>query len=271
MKKAMVYCCLSLVMNSVLAESKPVAGITIFKEQLDKAKSGVVYAQKNVGAYYYFGYDGVEQNYKKSFEWFELAAKAGDRKSQEMIAYMYSQGIYVEKSDERALSWIKESKATEKREKDYLLNCKPYRSEIGCLAQWEGLPSLQKQKSNFEENLKKANTKKVTKSVALAQYNVFKSYMYGEGVGVSHSDAISWIMKSAYNKNAKAAYNLAVLFYLTKGVGPDFLEFMEIAEELKEEDAVLIMKLIRLDEKNYHLENYAPITQMIKPFIEMKY
>lgn len=268
MKKIIIACLLAINGSMSLAEIKPV---NVFEEQLSKAQGGQVFAQRNVGAYYYFGYDGVPQDIQKSFQWFAQAAISGDRKAQEMIAYMYNQGIHVPKNDELALVWHEESRKTLVREQTYLLNCKPYKSEIGCLAQWESLPSLKEQQTKFSQNLEivKANTDKAI--VANAQYELFKSYMFGEAVAISHGDALKWLMNAAYNKHAKASFNMAVLFFLTKGVGADFVEFMEIAENLGDEDAILLMKVIRLDEKNYHLENYAPITAMVKPFIELKY
>lgn len=255
-----------LVFNSLIAQANEQGEKDpIFIEQLKNANQGIVISQKNIGAYYYFGYAGVKQDYKKSFQWFEKAAKEDNQQSQEMLAYMYSVGQYVEKNENLALFWHNKSLEVEKRNHKYFNNCQKYRTEIQCSAQLERLSSWDKQVIEFNKNLQKAKGGNIK-----SQYNVSRHYLYGEGTNINNGEAISWIMKSANKQNTLAAYNLAVLFYLTKGVGPDFLEFMEIAEK-KDEDAKLIMKLIRLDERNYHLENYAPITEMIRPFMSLKY
>lgn len=238
----------------------------VFSEQLSYAKKGYVEAQKNIGAYYYFGYDGITQDYKKSFEWFQKAAISDNRQAQEMLAYMYSVGQYVAKDEKIALDWQNKSNETKKRVDQYTNNCIKFRDVSSCKEQLDILPSWKQQEKEFLINLKKAES-----GNSKSQYITSRNYLYGEGTQLNSTKSIEWLTKSSYNKNGLAAYNLATLFFLTQGVSPSFLEFMEIAEALKDEDAILIMKLIRLDERNYHTENYAPITKTIKPFLALKY
>ena len=237
----------------------------VFMSHLINAKKGSVESQKYTGAYYYFGHDGVTKDYKKAFEWFEKAANSDDSQSQEMIAYMYSVGQHVKIDEIKAQQWNKKFINTKERYINYYDNCIKFKTRIECKEQTETLASWKKQELYFLKNLKKAKL-----GNSISQYITSRNYLYGEGTKSNTLEAINWLIKSSYNNNPLAAYNLACLFFLAKGVSPDFLEFMTIAEHLKDEDAILIMKIIRLDERNYHLENYEYITKMLKPFIVLK-
>ena len=69
------------------------------------AKRGVDSAQYNLGDMYFNG-EGVDQDYTKAFEWYEMAAKQGHFLSQLRLGKMYSNGEGVRKNTVIAKEWF---------------------------------------------------------------------------------------------------------------------------------------------------------------------
>ncbi len=74
----------------------------------DKAKSGDIRAQRELGDRYFSGL-GISQDYKKSFFWFHKAAKQGDARSQDQIGEMYFSGHGVSQNEEKAIFWFQKA------------------------------------------------------------------------------------------------------------------------------------------------------------------
>ncbi len=53
---------------------------------------------------------GIDQDYKKAFEWTEKSAKQGLGKAQWMLGLMYYKGLGVELDRKKAAYWVKKSK-----------------------------------------------------------------------------------------------------------------------------------------------------------------
>lgn len=73
------------------------------------ANSGVVTFQETLGRMYYFGELGIEQNYEKSFKWYEIAAFNDDPRSQHELGLMYSNGLGTKKDQTKATEWFLKS------------------------------------------------------------------------------------------------------------------------------------------------------------------
>lgn len=58
---------------------------------LKSAKAGNAEAQNTIGDGYYSG-QGVEQDYKKAFEWYMKAANNGHLEAMNSVAFMYDNG-----------------------------------------------------------------------------------------------------------------------------------------------------------------------------------
>ena len=74
------------------------------------AKSGDAKAQNYLGSMYYIG-NGVEQDYKQSYNWYRLAAEQGNRDAQYSIGNMYLLGEGVEQDNLKAAYWYQKSSA----------------------------------------------------------------------------------------------------------------------------------------------------------------
>ena len=60
-------------------------------------------------AWMYFNGIGVEKDEEKAFEWYEKSAKLNYIPAQLALAEMYSNGIGVEKDEEKASEWYEKS------------------------------------------------------------------------------------------------------------------------------------------------------------------
>ena len=61
-------------------------------------------AQHNLGFLYRRGI-GVEQDYQKSFNWYLKSANQNNLNSQNSVGYMYSNGLGVEQDNKKAIEW----------------------------------------------------------------------------------------------------------------------------------------------------------------------
>jgi len=66
---------------------------------------------------YTFG-QGVDQDYKKAFEWYSKAAQQGNSQAQLIVGMMYFKGEGVQQNNELAEKWLR--KAAENGNKDAL-------------------------------------------------------------------------------------------------------------------------------------------------------
>lgn len=76
----------------------------IFNIEQEKAQNGDAEAQTFVGYMYEHG-QGVKQDYKKAFEWYEKAAIQGVPQAQVILGAMYESGICVRQDKHIAKEW----------------------------------------------------------------------------------------------------------------------------------------------------------------------
>ena len=75
-----------------------------FERLLRHAEAGRCWAQIDVGGSYYIG-RGTPQSYDRAFHFYSLAAAQGDAHAQTNLAFCYSNGFGVEKSNETAVHY----------------------------------------------------------------------------------------------------------------------------------------------------------------------
>lgn len=76
-------------------------------ELIEKAESGDIEAQYELGNIYQYGYD-VEKDYKEALKWYEKSASQNHPDSNYKLGYFYENGYGVDKDLEKALSYYEE-------------------------------------------------------------------------------------------------------------------------------------------------------------------
>ena len=82
---------------------------TFLEQSLRLAKEGNVEAQMNLGYMYLYGNNGVEQDFEKAFEYYNMAAEQNNPIALNNIGSLYFNGIGVEKNRAKALEYFRRS------------------------------------------------------------------------------------------------------------------------------------------------------------------
>lgn len=82
---------------------------TFLEQSLRLAKEGNVESQMNLGYMYLYGNNGVEQDFKKAFEYYNMAAEQNNPIALNNIGSLYFNGIGVEKNRAKALEYFRRS------------------------------------------------------------------------------------------------------------------------------------------------------------------
>lgn len=67
------------------------------------------FAQYGMAYAYYKGVDGVKQDYRRAFEWFEKAANQNIGEAQNYLGVMYQYGLGVDKNPGKAVEWFRKA------------------------------------------------------------------------------------------------------------------------------------------------------------------
>ncbi|HOS96257.1 MAG TPA: tetratricopeptide repeat protein [Deltaproteobacteria bacterium] len=86
----------------------PQAHESQLEEYLEKARSGDVDAQYNLGIMYYHG-DGVEKDHHEALKWFHLSAEQGDADAQFNLGFMYGRGEGAAKDHRSSMEWFQKA------------------------------------------------------------------------------------------------------------------------------------------------------------------
>ena len=79
---------------------------TSLTKWLRKAKNGDTNAQTKIGIMYEFG-RGLEKNYLKAIEWYELAAKNGNSRAQMYLGFIYFEDQSYKYNLKESIKWFK--------------------------------------------------------------------------------------------------------------------------------------------------------------------
>ena len=77
---------------------------------IEKAESGDVHAQNELGIAYFNGKKGLVEGKKEGFRWLMLAAEKGLAEAQTYVGIAYYVGLGVEQSFEAAFNWWKKAR-----------------------------------------------------------------------------------------------------------------------------------------------------------------
>ena len=132
----------------LLNEEKP---LTESEKILQQASGGSSAAQFNLGVMYDKG-DGVTQDYKEAFKWYELAAKQGFAEAQYNLGLMYEKGQGAIENYLLAHAYL--NLAASSGDKD----AATYRDTLSTKMTSEQLAEAQKLAKELSENIK-ANSK----------------------------------------------------------------------------------------------------------------
>jgi TPR repeat protein len=149
-------------------------------------------------------------NDKKYFEAFNLikpAAEAGRPYCQSLLGYLYSNGLGVERSKEKALEWVEKS------------------ANQGCVKGLYNLGTMYDQGTEVPQNYKKAlelYKKAAEKGLHLGMNAVGTMYGKGKGVAKDYAQAKEWYLKAAEKDLPEAKYNLAQLYYSGQGLTKNY-------------------------------------------------
>lgn len=157
-------------------------------------------AQANVGACYYTG-EGFQQDLAEAFRWFSLAASDGNKSAQYLLAEMYADGQGTELNLTLAKEWYEKSAAQGHQDAQKKLN---------------------KLKSSWDTPYQQLTVKDMAGKV-----------IDGDAYFVSAAN-------SAQTGNAKAQFDLGVMYFRGIGVPQDYhkaLVFFEKANDLGHERA----------------------------------
>jgi Tfp pilus assembly protein PilF len=180
------------------------------------ANEGNVMAQCFLGDMYYCG-QGVKQDYKIAANWFLKAAQQGNLRSQRLIGFMYYNGEGVVKNNLEAEKWLLKAAA-----QDSLVS----QSVLALLY----IEEKEYQMAFFW--LKKA----ADKNYDIAQYELGKMYLKGNGMRIDSDEAEKWFKRASGKKNASLLNSMA--WYLCEEETKLDLakEFVEIAISQKPKD-----------------------------------
>lgn len=199
-----------------------------------------------LGDCYYYG-DGIEKDFKRSFECYLNAAEAGNISAQNDVAYAYEMGEGVDKDITKAVEWYQTaSENGNKYAMRNLANC--YKKGIGV---------TQDANLAFKWFKLAAENGNLT-----ANNDLGLCYLEGHGTEKNESEAIKHFTISADNGNNKyAQFNLGKCYLNGTGVKQDKAKAKELLEKAAqqghEEAKKLLFEFGGMSEKVQELLNKA--------------
>ena len=197
------------------------------------------------GRNFYYGQNGVAQDYTEAAKWFLKAAEQGNADAQTFLGYSYENGLGVTKDFIEAVKWYR--KAAEQGysvaqynlgnsyyngsgvAKDYTEAAKWYRKAADqgfSLAQSSLGDSYYNGSGVAKDYTEAAKWFLKAAEQGNADAQTFLGYSYENGLGVTkdYNEAVKWYRKAAEQGNSSAQYNLANFYYNGSGVAKDINE-----------------------------------------------
>ena len=229
------------------------------KKLIKRAEEGNAFAQCDLGLCYYYGVEGVEQNYDKAANLLEMAAEKGNTRAQYNLGMCYYNGQGKEQSYEKAVYWLEQ--AANQKDVDaqfYLGLC--YLNGIG----------VEQNNEKAVHWFKKAEKKAEKKGYADVQLYLGNCYLHGIGTKQNFNEAERLFKESVKNGNKEDEYNTEIFEQLQ---GKQIKQIKDISEEFNEENvgAVLISPQ---DNKSieqhtlYDIETYRKIKKTVNELLK---
>lgn len=208
-----------------------------------QAEQGDTNALLTLGYMYLYGVNGVDINYKKAFEYYELAAKNGDSVAINNLGSLYYSGTGVRKDVFKAAQLF--AQASDAGNIDATLNLAViYLSEKGQLGNTKEAVSLLKKAAEQNNPVGKymlgylylkgigvpKNNRKAVENIRFAaeqnydeaQYMMGYLYLNGIGVMQNYNNALIYLTKAYNQGNISAIYTLGNLYAAGTKIEPDF-------------------------------------------------
>lgn len=196
---------------------------------------------------YYYGKNGVSQDYKKAFDLYLQAAEKGHAGAQNMCGHMYYTGKGTTQDYVKAASWQQKSAIQGNMYAQY---------NIG-LSYEKGNGVKQDYTDAFYWYKKSAEQGDVD-----AQFRVGYCYDMGQGIAQDYKQAMQWYLKAADQGDALAMNNIGVLYAKGNGVTkslPNALAWYNRAAEKGNEKAKKnASNLVAMGVKPASLDSSAP-------------
>ena len=176
-----------------------------FKSWVQDAQNGDLFAQVEIGAYYFNGIK-VKQDYGKAVFWFQKAAEQNYNSALNWLAYCYQQGKGVPKDMDKAIGLYTEAAVKGYARAQYNLG--------RCYEKGEGV-SIDMVKAI------ELYTQAAEKGDEGAQSQLGVKYYYGEGVQKDYKRAVHWFQKAADQNHDGAINWLGWCYQYGNGVPKD--------------------------------------------------
>ena len=174
----------------------------------------------NDGKNYYYGQNGVSQDYKKAVSKFRIAATQGHADAQNYLGLCYDDGLGVNEDDVEAVKWYRKAAEQGLRSAQNNLGNRYYNGE--------GV------EQNYTEAVKWYR-KAAEQGEKYGQYNLGFCYYHGNGVDKDYTEAVKWCQKAAEQGNSSAQNHLGHCYYNDEGVDKNYTEavkwFRKAAEQ----------------------------------------
>ena len=181
------------------------------------AEQGYAAAQFEIGFCYRTG-KGIQQDYKKAFEWFKKSAEQGYATAQFCLGLCYSYGRGVQENYKKAFEWFEKSV-----EQGIFLA----QRELGILYA-QGL-GVKQDDSKAVELYRKA----AEQGDSVALNNLGYMYEHGRGVPQSYEEAFKLYSKAAKGKGnvSKSIWHLGDFYENGKGVQKDYNKALDLYKQ----------------------------------------
>lgn len=174
-----------------------------------KAVNGDAKAQMVVGNGFYWGVNGLSQDYEQAASWFKKSADQGYAVAQYNLGICYAKGQGVVSNAADAVVWYR--KAAEQ-------NYPQAQNNLGvCYAEGQGVIRDDTEAVNWYRKAAEQNDAK-------AQYDLATCYYTGRGVTKDLVKAANWFRKAADRNYARAQYDLGVCYRTGQGTPIDYVE-----------------------------------------------
>jgi len=174
----------------------------------EKAEQGQVSAQLQLGRMYDMG-QGVPQDYKEAFRWYQAAANQGDADSQSRLGLMYATGKGIPQDYKEAFRWYQA--AAEQGQVSA-------QSSLGRMYDMgQGVPQDYKEAFRWYQAAAEQGT-------ADAQRYLGFMYVEGRGVPQDFKEAVRWWRAASEQGHADAQSNLGVMYTNGQGVPQDYIQ-----------------------------------------------
>lgn len=223
-----------------------------------------LYGQNNAeeefvkGLNYFYGKNGVCQDYNQAYKSFLYSAKLDMPEAQFLVSFCYLNGLGIVKNDTEAFNWILKASKQGFPDALYWIG-KYYIFGWGCpVDEKKGIENLlqaadkgvaeaqdmlggcymeaigveRDERKGFKWKLKAAE-----KGLAIAQNSVGWYYATGQGTEMDYKKALEWYEKSAAQDEAWAFNNMAYLYFRGHGVDKDINKALNLVDKAIELDS----------------------------------